>query len=83
MLLQHLIHFSQNQQEMVAIFIRLNLMSRLVLQFHRTIHFLMCEQVSSQWHGMVMCILNNALLLNFLLPEKESVPNTHKQLKFV
>jgi hypothetical protein len=37
-------------------FYEVNLMMRLVLQFHRTIRFLMHELESPKWHGTVMCV---------------------------
>jgi len=55
-------------------------MSRFLLQRHGTTRFLAHAQGSSKLRGMVMCILNNRLLLNFL-KEKELVTNSDKGLK--
>jgi hypothetical protein len=52
-------------------------MMHLVLQFHGTIHFLMHKQGPSKWHGMVMCVLNNGLLLNVLY--QIGISNKHSQ----
>lgn len=35
----------------------------------------------SKWHGMVMCILSNGLLTEFLVAGKESVTTIQKRLK--
>lgn len=77
--LKPLIYFSQNQQEVCAIF--------LVADFeypagccstgeqHISLHM---HRGLSKWHGMVMCILNN-VLVNQISCGREEISNDHSE----
>jgi len=55
--------FSQNQQEISAISSAVNFNVLLATAALQNSTF---SCASSKWHGTVMCIVNNVLLLNFL-----------------
>ena len=83
MFLQHLIYFSQNQQEMADIFMRLIWWCAWCCS--STEQYVFSCMSRSHQNGMVQwCVcFEQWVVTKFLVPEKESVTNTHKQLKYV
>ena len=73
--------FSQNQQEMSDIFSVVNF--EYTACYCCSVEYILLHMSKrlSKWHGMVMCLLSNGLLLNFLWQKKKSVTKIHRQLK--
>jgi hypothetical protein len=59
---------SQNQQEISAISYVVNFNVLLAIV---ALHNSVFSCASSKWHGTVMCIVNNVLLLNFLWQRRD------------